>query len=349
LDNLYEIISDSDGNQKNLVVTVVAGEHLGEKAFINDKKVVYESAKSGFLKQHIKTIIKQTETGIIAIEGNRIFCESLGVEKKLVICGAGHVSIPIIKIGLMADFSVSVIEDRYTFANHAIRAGANQVICEPFEQGLKKIEGDKNTYFVIVTRGHRYDQICLEEIIKKEHAYIGMIGSKVRVKKVKDQLAEKGVDIKKLEKVYTPIGLNIRAETPAEIAISIMAEIVQEKNQKKQSSGYSQELLKTITTDEEQINKQSQDKKVLATIISRKGSAPREVGTKMLIYPDGRTVESLGGGCAEADIKIRALSMLSSDTEKAELHQVDMTGWQAEEEGMVCGGIIEVFMESVGS
>jgi xanthine dehydrogenase accessory factor len=343
LDNLYEIISNSDGNQKNLVAIVVAGEHLGEKAFITAGKMVLESVKSGFLAQHINTIIKQTETGIITIEDNRIFCESLGAEKKLVICGAGHVSIPIIKIGLMADFSVSVIEDRYTFANHAVRAGAHQVICEPFEQGLKKIEGDKNTYFVIVTRGHRYDQICLEEIIKKEHAYVGMIGSKVRVKKVKDQLAEKGVNIKKLEKVHTPIGLNIRAETPAEIAIAIMAEIVQEKNQKKQSIGYSKELLKTITNDEEQIQK-----KVLATIISRKGSAPREVGTKMLIYPDGRTVESLGGGCAEADIKIRALSMLSSDKEKAELHQVDMTGWQAEEEGMVCGGIIEVFLESIG-
>lgn len=344
MENLYKIISNSDVNHKNLVATVVAGEHLGEKAFINDGKMVFESAKSGFLEQHIKTIIKQTETGIIAIEGNRIFCESLGAEKKLVICGAGHVAIPIIQIGLMADFSVSVIEDRYTFANHAIRAGANQVICEPFEQGLKKIEGDKNTYFVIVTRGHRYDQICLEEIIKKEHAYIGMIGSKVRVKKVKEQLAEKGVDVKKLEKVHTPIGLNIRAETPAEIAISIMAEIVQEKNQKKQSSGYSKELLKTINADEEQIQK-----KVLATIISRKGSAPREVGTKMLICPDGRTVESLGGGCAEADIKIRALRILSSDKEKAELHQVDMTGWQAEDEGMVCGGIIEVFLESVGT
>nr|WP_320025326.1 XdhC/CoxI family protein [uncultured Acetobacterium sp.] len=344
MDNLYEIISNSDGNQKNLVATVVAGEHLGEKAFIAAGKMVFESAQSEFLEQHIKTIIEQTETGIIVIEGNRIFCEILGAEKKLVICGAGHVAIPIIKIGLMASFLVSVIEDRYTFANHAIRAGANQVICESFEQGLKKIDGDKNTYFVIVTRGHRYDQICLEEIIKKEHAYIGMIGSKVRVKKVKDQLAEKGVDIKKLEKVHTPIGLNIKAETPAEIAISIMAEIVQQKNQKKQSSDYSQELLKTITTDEKQIQK-----KVLATIISRKGSAPREVGTKMLIYPDGRTVESLGGGCAEADIKIRALSMLSSDKEKAELHQVDMTGWQTEEEGMVCGGIIEVFLESVGS
>lgn len=341
--SLYELIKKSDANQKYLVATVVEGEHLGEKVFVSLDKIVYETGKSSFLKQHIEIILKQLETGVITVEGNRIFCEILQPDKKLVICGAGHVSIPIIKIGLMADFSVSVIEDRFTFANDALRAGANQVICEPFEQGLKKIEGDKNTYFVIVTRGHRYDQICLEEIIKKENAYIGMIGSRVRVKKVKDQLVEKGVDIKKLEKVHTPIGLNISAETPVEIAISIMAEIVQEKNRKKQSSGYSKKILETLNAVEE-----SSERKVMATIISRKGSAPREVGTKMLIYPDGRTVESLGGGCAEADIKIRALSMLSNDKEKAELHQVDMTGWQAEEEGMVCGGIIEVFLESVG-
>lgn len=341
--NLYELIKKSDANQKYLIATVVEGEHLGEKVFVALDKIVYETGKSSFLKQHIKLILKQLETAVITVEGNRIFCEILQPDKKLVICGAGHVSIPIIKIGLLADFSVSVIEDRFTFANDALRAGAKQVICEPFEQGLEKIEGDKNTYFVIVTRGHRYDQICLEEIIKKEHAYIGMIGSKVRVKKVKDQLAEKGVDIKKLERVHTPIGLNIRAETPVEIAISIMAEIVQEKNLKKQSSGYSKKILERLNAIEE-----SSERKVMATIISRKGSAPREVGTKMLIYPDGRTVETLGGGCAEADIKIRALSMLSSEKEKSELQQVDMTGWQAEEEGMVCGGIIEVFLESIG-
>lgn len=342
--NLYELIKKSDANQKYLVATVVEGEHLGEKVFVSLDKIVYETGKSSFLKQHIEIILKQLETGVITVDGNRIFCEILQPDKKLVICGAGHVSIPIIKIGLIADFSVSVIEDRFTFANDALRAGANQVICEPFEQGLKKIVGDENTYFVIVTRGHRYDQICLEGIIKKENAYIGMIGSKVRVKNVKDELAQKGVDLEKLEKVHTPIGLKIRAETPVEIAISIMAEIVQEKNRKKQSSGYSKIIIETLNAVEE-----SSERKVMATIISRKGSAPREVGTKMLIYPDGRTVESLGGGCAEADIKIRALSMLNSDKAKSELHRVDMTGWQAEEEGMVCGGIIEVFLESVVS
>lgn len=340
--SLFERISVINTNDKSIVATVVEGHYLGEKALFSKGKIIFQSDSMEFLHIHTKIILKVTRTGTITIEGNRIFCEILGAEKKLVICGGGHVSIPIIKMGRMADFSVTVIEDRFSFANNATLAGANQVICEPFEEGLQKIKGDKNTYFIIVTRGHRYDQICLEEIIKKENAYIGMIGSKVRVKKVKDQLIEKGVDIKKLEKVYTPIGLKINAETPVEIAISIMSEIIQVKNKKVQSCGYSKALLKAINGEEGH-----QEKKALATIITRKGSAPREVGTKMLIYLDGRTVESLGGGCAEAEIKMKAFSMLIDNQPKAELHLVDMTGWQAEEDGMVCGGIIEVFLEMI--
>lgn len=339
MDKFYEKIGKCEVDKKNLAATVIDGEHLGEKLVISGSKTGFKSEGSEFLQRQSSLIYQQNETGLIEIEGNRIFCERLGTEKKLVICGAGHVSIPIIQIGRMADFNVTVIDDRYSFAQNAANAGANRVICEPFKQALSKVEGDSDTYFVIVTRGHRYDQICLEEIIKKENVYIGMIGSKVRVKKVKEQLGQKGIDVVKLEKVHTPIGLKIGAETPVEIAISIMAEIVQKKNQCRHSSGYSKALLQEICAVDDLLLP-----KALATIVSRKGSAPREVGTKMLVYPDGRTVDSLGGGCAEAEIKMKALTMLSGDT-KAELHLADMTGWQAEEDGMVCGGIIEVFLE----
>lgn len=340
---LYERISAINTNDKSIVATVVEGHYHGEKALFSKGKIVFQSDSMEFLYIHTKIILKTTRTGTITIEGNRIFCEILGAEKKLVICGGGHVSIPIIKMGRMADFSVTVIEDRFSFANNATLAGANQVICEPFEQGLKKLNGDKHTFFIIVTRGHRFDQLCLETIIHKENAYIGMIGSKIRVKKVKDQLVENGVDPKKLEKVYTPIGLKINAESPAEIAISIMSEIIQVKNKIVQSRGYSKVLLKAINREEGR-----QEKKVLATIITRKGSAPREVGTKMLILPH-KTIETLGGGCAEAEIKMKAFSMLIDNQPKSALHLVDMTGWQAEEDGMVCGGIIEVFLEMIDS
>ena len=131
------------------------------------------------------------------------------------ICGAGHVSIPVIKMAVMMDCEVIVLEDRPMYADHARMAGASQVICEPFEEALDKIQGSADTYFVILTRGHRYDQICLEKIAAKEHAYIGMIGSRRRTALVKQSLAEKGVDQEVLDAVYTPIGLDIGAQTPA--------------------------------------------------------------------------------------------------------------------------------------
>ena len=116
------------------------------------------------------------------------------MSKKLVICGAGHVSIPVIQIGRMIGCTVTVLEDRPKFAYNARRAGADTVLCEPFEEGLKKIPGDPDIYFIIVTRGHRYDQVCLEKIMKKEHAYIGMMGSRARTVKVKQALLEQGAD-----------------------------------------------------------------------------------------------------------------------------------------------------------
>ena len=87
---------------------------------------------------------------------------------------------------------------------NARRAGADTVLCQPFEEGLKKIPGDRDTYFIIVTRGHRYDQVCLEKIMKKEHAYIGMMGSRTRTVKVKQALLEQGADPQILESVHTP-------------------------------------------------------------------------------------------------------------------------------------------------
>lgn len=97
---------------------------------------------------------------------------------------------PVIKIGIMMGWEVTVLEDRPKFADNARRAGASHVICEPFEEGLGKVPGSSDTYFVIVTRGHRYDQVCLEKIAEKEHAYIGMIGSRRRTTLVKKLLEE---------------------------------------------------------------------------------------------------------------------------------------------------------------
>lgn len=308
--------------------TVLAGEHVGEKRLSCGAGAGAEG------EQKVKTL-HDTESQ------QRIYRERIGRTPKMVICGAGHVSMPIIRMGKMLGFTVTVIEDRPKFADHARVAGADQVLCEPFSDGLSKIRGDSDFWFIIVTRGHRYDTECLEAILQKPYAYVGMMGSRRRVAIVKDQLEAKGVCREALDGVHTPIGLKIGAETPEEIAVSVMAEIIQVKNVGSAKGGYSTELLDAV------LDPDDSREKVLATIISRKGSAPRSVGTKMLIRADGTTVDTIGGGCIESEVIRKALLMMRAKDEGFRLCTVDMTADAAEDEGMVCGGVVEVMLEKV--
>ncbi len=275
---------------------------------------------------------------VVTEDGISIYRERIGGRKKLYICGGGHVSMPIIRIGKMIGFTVTVLEDRPKFADNARAAGADRVFCEPFGDGLARITGDEDSWFVIVTRGHRYDTECLECILRKRHAYVGMMGSRRRVAIVKDQLHQKGVSRELLDSVHTPIGLKIGAETPEEIAVSIMAEIIQVKNNRDNSGEYSEEMLRGLMSEDGR-------KKTVATIVSRKGSAPRGIGTKMLIYEDGMTVDTIGGGCVESEIIQKALLMMRTGTPEFQICRVDMTMDAAEDEGMVCGGVVEVMLE----
>ena len=308
--------------------TVLAGEHAGEKRLSCGDGAGAEG------EQKVKTL-HDTESQ------TRIYRERIGRTPKMVICGAGHVSMPIIRMGKMLGFTVTVIEDRPQFADHARAAGADQVLCEPFADGLSKIRGDSDSWFIVVTRGHRYDTECLEAILQKPYAYVGMMGSRRRVAIVKDQLEAKGVCREALDGVHTPIGLKIGAETPEEIAVSVMAEIIWVKNAGSAKGGYSPELLDAV------LNPEDSREKVLATIITRKGSAPRSVGTKMLIRADGTTVDTIGGGCIESEVIRKALLMMRAENEGFRLCTVDMTADAAENEGMVCGGVVEVMLEKV--
>ena len=308
--------------------TVLAGEHAGEKRLSCGGGAGEEG------EQKVK-FLHDTDAQ------TRIYRERIGRTPKMIICGAGHVSMPIIRMGKMLGFTVTVIEDRPKFADHARAAGADQVLCEPFADGLSQIRGDSDSWFIIVTRGHRYDTECLEAILQKPYAYVGMMGSRRRVAIVKDQLEVKGVCREALDGVHTPIGLKIGAETPEEIAVSVMAEIIQVKNAGSAKGGYSPELLDAV------LDPDDSREKVLATIISRKGSAPRSVGTKMLIRADGATVDTIGGGCIESEVIQKALLMMRAENEGFRLCTVDMTADAAEDEGMVCGGVVEVMLEKV--
>ena len=325
---LKEALETSEGDI--WAETVLSGEHAGEKYLLHARPAEADRT-AGFPD---------------------VFCERIGRTPKLIVCGAGHVSMPIIRMGKMLGFVVTVIEDRPKFADNARAAGADRVICEPFASGLAQIRGDSDSWFIIVTRGHRYDSECLEAILQKRSAYVGMMGSRRRVAIVKDQLEEKGISRDLLDAVHTPIGLKIGAETPEEIAVSVMAEIIQVKSTQNKSDGgktggYSEEIISCILNVENSGEDPAELQKVLATIISRKGSAPRGVGTKMLIIEDGRTIDTIGGGCIESEIIQKALLMMRTKAPDFQICRVDMTAGEAEDEGMVCGGVVEVMLEKV--
>ena len=192
-----------------------------------------------------------------------------------------------------------IVDDRLSFVQQA-RAAGIEAVCEEFEEALRKIDSDRNTWFVIMTRGHKWDEVCLREIAAKPHAYIGMMGSRRRVKIVLEHLAETGVDEQILSRVHTPIGLSIGAETPEEIAISVIAEIIQVNSRMGKDNGFPADILEAVNGGKQ--TGIGRTAKILMTIIRRTGSAPREAGARMLLQGDRiTTVGTIGGGCVEAE------------------------------------------------
>jgi xanthine dehydrogenase accessory factor len=163
------------------------------------------------------------------IEGEslEVFVEVQRRPPVLLIVGAGHIALPLAQLGSLCAFSVTVLDDRTQYATRERFPTADRVIAAPFRKTIQELPIDKDTYIVLVTRGHQHDIDCLLEVIDGPAAYIGMIGSKRRVRAVFELLErERGMDPAKFARVYSPIGLDIGAETPAEIAVCIMAEII---------------------------------------------------------------------------------------------------------------------------
>jgi xanthine dehydrogenase accessory factor len=145
----------------------------------------------------------------------------------LLIIGGGHIGKALATIGNLCGFSVEVVDDRPEYANAERFPEADRISCGRFDEVLDGYPIDTNTYIVCVTRGHKHDETSLRLVASSDAAYVGMIGSKRRVRAVLQHLVEDGLDRDAVARVHTPIGLDIGAETPEEIAVSIMAEIIQ--------------------------------------------------------------------------------------------------------------------------
>ena len=245
----------------------------------------------------------------------------------------------IIRIAKLLGYEVVVLDDRPAFTENAGQAGADEVICNSFDEGLAAVSGGPNVWFVIVTRGHEYDEVCLKAISGKKAAYVGVMGSRERIALLKKTLKEDALAEDFLESIHAPIGLAIGAETPEEIAVSILAQMTEIKNQNKREEAFSPELLAAL--------EEADKAQVMAVIVERKGPAPREAGTRMLIRSDGTCVGTIGGGCVEAETVKNAREMLASDGERFRLIRESLLPSEEKAENMACGGKVRIFLEKI--
>ena len=145
---------------------------------------------------------------------------------QLVIFGAGHIGQPLCRLAAVLGYEVTVVDDRERFANAERFPDARQVVVEPFEQAIRGVRITAWTYLVLVTRGHEHDEATLRHVVGSPAPYIGMIGSRRRVLVVFERLRAMEVPEEFIKRIYAPIGLDIGARTPEEIALAILSEIV---------------------------------------------------------------------------------------------------------------------------
>ena len=166
------------------------------------------------------------DTGLVCGGTLDIFLEPILPAANLYIFGAGHVALNLYKMANNAGFDVTVIDDRDAYANRERFADAKEIIAQDFDQAMARLAPNDSSYIVIVTRGHRHDGRALAAVINSPAKYIGLIGSKRKTIAIFRELVKEGLAENLFDRVYAPVGLDIGAVTPEEIAISITAELI---------------------------------------------------------------------------------------------------------------------------
>jgi xanthine dehydrogenase accessory factor len=216
------------------LATVITSNHAdtvpGQKAIVIDESSMEGDLADGQLNSTVRDLaleaIEEKKRGLVEVSpGIHVFFDLISPELNLVVCGAGHIAIPLSRFARSVGFRVTVIDDRDDFA-HPSRFPGCDVIAGEFAPTLRDLNLNHSSLVVVITRGHEHDADCLMEILKKETAYVGLIGSRRRVRFVLETLGKQGIAKKRLQEVFTPIGTPIGAESPEEIALSILAELV---------------------------------------------------------------------------------------------------------------------------
>lgn len=251
--------------------------------------------------------------------------EIIKPEPELVLFGAGHIAKAVYDIAILLGFSVTVFDEREELLTKERFPLARRIV-KPYEEIYKKEYDFMRPYYLIFTHGHKYDKSSLRYALKHDASYRGMIGSKGKVKTTLESLKEEGFSEELLSTVYSPIGLKIGAITPEEIAISIIAEIISVYRKDKNMITLSPDYLNAIKNEEG----------IAVRIVEKSGSAPRAIGSEIMVTNDGKLIGTVGGGAIEKVAIEEAKKMIRGE-EKTPLikhYALNPSG----DLGMICGG-----------
>jgi xanthine dehydrogenase accessory factor len=225
-----ELAAGGDNDTGGVLVSILSPEDRPRKIHVPSVLPTGTAPGDEFspeITAAIKSVAATGEPGVrVSAGAMSVFIESLAAAPTVVLFGAGHLAYHIARYAQSVHFRIVVCDHRSEYANRQRFPEADEVLVADFARVFEKLRIDRDCYLVIVTRGHACDGIVLEQAVRTEARYIGMIGSKRKTAIVMQKLVAKGVPQERLDKVYSPVGLSVGALTPEEIALSIVAELV---------------------------------------------------------------------------------------------------------------------------
>lgn len=318
-----ELVKACLGIEDETMITASHVQKLVTEGYLKPLKESCSNAKITLFPRHDGTLYQRTIASLMQMEQDvslihkEWFCPQPG----LILCGGGHVSREVAAFAHRLDFSVTVIDDRPDAVTRERFPTAERLICDSYDNLESYLEPD--ACYVVVTPDHKADLKCVSTILPTRYRYLGMIGSRKKVASTFENLSNAGFSLEQIGSIFAPIGLSIGAVTPAEIALSILGQIIQEKN-KTHAASADQALLEVTQPG------------MLCVITEKHGYAPRGAGSMMFVGED-KVVGSIGGGEPEYLAICHARENPCFSIKEYTLNNTAENGLD-----MICGGRITV-------
>ncbi len=318
-----ELVKECLGIEDNTVITPEHIQKLVTEGYLKPLRAAYPKVNisvrpryDGSLYQRAIASLLQNEQDV-SILRKEWFCP----QPKLILCGGGHVSREVAAFAHRLDFSVTVMDERPEAVTRERFPTAETLICDSYDNLVNYLEPD--ACYVVVTPDHKADLQCVSTILPTQYRYLGMIGSRKKVASTVENLRNAGFSQKQIDSIFAPVGLPIGAVTPAEIALSILAQIIQEKN-------------KTHAASADKALLDEKEPGMLCIITEKHGSAPRGAGSMMFVGKE-KVLGSIGGGEPEYLAICHARENPCFDLREFSLNNTAPNGLD-----MICGGRIKV-------